>query len=216
MKQPDRGRGWKIGLVVPALGVALVIATTTRSPRARPPAETPAAPADAPRAALVARGLPELEVAQLSESQVERALGLLATNDDPEVVLLRLALDRAEAPESSACALARDSDRATKDPRFARDVERICVVWRKLMWDYAEAHADEVERDEPGAVERARNVFAALDAGLMLELMKAGGGEVVGAAPTAPMTAPTTAAPDDRPDFAPQLGDTPFESEENP
>ena len=131
---------------------------------------------------------------------------------DPEVVALRDELDQRDAPESSACAAARDSERAAADLTFARDVETICVAWRKLMWDYAEAHAAEVEAGDPDAIERARNTFVALDVGLMQELVRAGGSELPGAvAPAAPGAA---APPSSSSSFAPHLGNDTLETKE--
>lgn len=147
------------------------------------------------RARLIERGIP---ATGYSDHQIERTLAYIDEGLEPDVASLRAELEALDAPESSACALARESNRADTDPQFARDVEKICVAWRKLMWDYAVAHAAEVETGDPVAVERTKNAFAMMDMALMRELMRAGGGE-----PEAPPTAAGSSAIET---FEPTLG----------
>ena len=143
-------------------------------------------------------------------------LGFLAENLDPDVAALRLALDEVDAPESSACALVRESDQAARDATFALQVERICVAWRKVMWDYAEAHAAEVESGDPEAIERARNMFAALDMGLMQELIRAGGGAPEDLVPPAPPDEADRAPAANPPHRTPDVGADTVEYQEHP
>lgn len=93
---------------------------------------------------------------------------------DLDVVALRAVLDAAGAPEPSACDAVRESKRAETDKELARAIETICVAWRKVMWDYAETYASEVEAGDPVAVERARTAFAVMNMALMRELMRVG------------------------------------------
>lgn len=185
-----------IALAVGAAALLMIVRTRGGDP------STTAASTDK-RTELVKRGVPRPTAARYSEEQLDLALRFVALDLEPEVAILRIELDTLDVPESSACALARQSMRAETDKEFARDVEKICVAWRKVMWDYAQAHAAEVESGDPVAIERVRNAFAMLDAGLMQELLKAGGIEYaaasVRAAPDKPPAPP-------RPQFEPKPG----------
>lgn len=210
MKQRKRRSGWQLALAATATA-ALLLALASAHQRSAVPIQ---ASLEHRREALVARGVPAEQAAGYSDRQIDRMLGFLSEDLDPDVAALRLALDEVDAPESSACALVRESDQAARDATFARHVERICVAWRKVMWDYAEAHAADVERGDPEAIERARNMFAALDMGLMQELIRAGGGAPEDVVPPAP---PDEADPPAIPrHHAPDVGTETVEHQEQP
>jgi len=155
------------------------------------------------RTALIQRGVPEAKVLAYSEQQLGLTQKYVDEGLDPDVAALRAELEALDAPESSACRHARESERAETDKQFAHDVEKICVAFRKLMWDYAVAHSAEVETGDPAAIQRTRNAFAMMDVTLMRELMRAGGIDDE----TAPMpAAPVESAPVEKPTFEPELG----------
>jgi hypothetical protein len=155
------------------------------------------------RTELIRRGVPASTAQAYSDQEVGLALKYIDTGLDPDVAALRAQLEALDAPESGACALVRSSMRAESDKQFANDVEKICVAWRKVMWDYAMAHAAEVETGDPAAIERTRTAFAMMDMALMRELVRAGGGDEA----MEPMpAAPVEAKPTERESFQPELG----------